>query len=115
MIGSDSSTPRNVLQEFLSLLHDAASSRDSESRDVKLLRAWGVFRYILSGPMNCEHCQAQVRLAIPITSERMSGEVLHYACLCTNCTFQELALAHRIIMEVGNTRVEYPHEDIVSK
>jgi hypothetical protein len=115
VIDSDSSTPRNELQEFLSLLHDAASSPDAKSRDIRLLRAWGVFRYILSGPMTCEHCQVQVRLAIPLTSERISGEVLHYDCLCTRCTFDELGLARRIIMQVGSARVEYCHEDSVSK
>ena len=111
---SELHTP-NILQEYLGLLHDAAASRDIETRDVRLLRAWGVYRYILSGPMNCERCQAPVRLAIPITSERFSGEVLHYACLCTNCTFKELEQAHRIVMQVGGARVEYPHEDILSK
>jgi hypothetical protein len=115
MIGSDSSTPHNVLQEYLSLLHDATYSHDTQTRDIRLLRAWGVIRYILYGPMNCEHCQAQVRLAIPITSERFSGEILQYACLCTNCTFKELALSHRITMQVGSARVEYPHEDSLSK
>ena len=69
---------------------DAASSRDPQSRDVRLLRAWGVFRYALSGPMNCELCHSPVRLAIPITSERFNGESVRYTCLCTNCTFEEL-------------------------
>lgn len=107
-------TTRNALQEYLSLLNDAASSRDPQSRDVRLLRAWGVMRYVVSGPVNCELCQAQVRLAIPITSERLSGETVHYACLCTNCTFKELREARCIVMQVGDARVEYLHEDILS-
>jgi hypothetical protein len=111
MTNSDS---RNLLQEYLSLLHEAAFSCDTNSRDVSLLRAWGLYRYILSGPMNCEQCRAQVRLAIPITSERISGESLYYTCLCPNCTFKELGLARRIIMQVGGARVEYPHEGNLS-
>ncbi len=107
---SDSAGGRNVLQEYLSLLHDASLCSDVETRDIRLLRAWGVYRYILQGPMNCEQCQEPVRLAIPITSERLSGEILQYACLCTKCTFKELAQAHRIVMQVGSARVEYPHE-----
>jgi hypothetical protein len=65
--------------------------------------------------MNCEQCQIPVRLAIPITSERLSGEVLQYACLCTNCMFKELEVARRITMQVGSARVEYPHEDSLSR
>jgi len=114
MTGVDSPTGHNALQEYFSLLNDAASSQDPQSRDVRLLRAWGVFRYIVSGPVNCERCQTQVRLAIPIISERISGETLNYACLCTNCTFKELKEARRIVMQVGDARVEYPHEDILS-
>jgi hypothetical protein len=114
MTGPNPPTTHNVLQEYLSLLNDAASSPDPQSRDVRLLRAWGVFRYIVSGPVNCERCQAQVRLAIPIVSERLSGETLHYDCLCTNCTFKELKEARCIVMQVGDARVEYPHEDALS-
>jgi hypothetical protein len=114
MTGVNPPTTHKLLQEYLSLLNDAASSRDSQSRDVRLLRAWGVFRYIVSGPVKCERCQTQVRLAIPIVSERLNGETLHYACLCTNCTFKELKEARRIIMQVGDARVEYPHEDVLS-
>jgi len=110
MTGPDSSASRIVLQEYLSLLHDAASSPDPRTRNVRLLRAWGVFRYLLSGPMSCEHCQTQVRLAIPITSERLSGETLQYACLCSNCMFKELEQARCITMQVGSARVEYPNE-----
>lgn len=107
---NDSEAPRSVFQEYLGLLNDAVFSPDSHVRDVKLLRAWGVLRYILSGPQNCEHCQAPVRLAVPVTSERLSGETMEYACLCTNCAFKELEQAHRIIMQVGKVRVEYPNE-----
>lgn len=114
MTGSDSSASRLVLQEYWNLLHDAASCSDSQTRDIRLLRAWGVFRYLVSGPMNCEHCQTPVRLAIPITSERFSGETLQHACLCTNCTFKELEKARCIVMQVGGVRVEYPHEKILS-
>ncbi len=108
---SDLPSSRYPLQEYLGLLHEAMFSSDTQGRDVRLLRAWGVLRYILSGPMRCEQCQTQVRLAIPIISERLSGQTLQYECLCTNCTFKELALVHRIIMQVGSVRVEYPHED----
>jgi hypothetical protein len=114
MIGPDSSTPHNVLQEYLSLLNDAVFSSDPQTRDVRLLRAWGVLHYILSGPRHCEHCQTQVRLAIPVVSERISGEILEFACLCTNCTFAELERSRRIIMQVGKVRVEYSHEDGLS-
>ena len=114
MAEPDSPTPRRDLQEYWSLLHEAAYSNDAESRDVRLLRAWGVFHYILSGPMDCERCGTQVRLAIPIVSERVSGETLHFDCLCTNCTFKELEIAQRIIIQVGDAKVEYPHEESLS-
>jgi hypothetical protein len=114
MADPDSSTTRQVLQEYLSLLHEATYSPDAQSRDIRLLRAWGVLRYIHSGPMHCEHCMTEVRLAIPITSERFSGEVRQFSCLCTNCVFKELNVARRIIIQVGNARVEYPHEDLLS-
>jgi hypothetical protein len=103
-----------ALQEYWNMMYDAASAPDAQSRDVRLLRAWGVFQYIFSGPKNCERCHAPVRLAVPITSERLNGETLQYGCLCTNCAFKELEAAHRIIMQVGSARVEYPHEDSVS-
>lgn len=112
MTGTNTETPRHVLQEYLSLLNDAVFSDDPNARNVRLLRAWGVLRYIMSGPMNCEHCQTPVRLVIPVISERFSGETLEYTCLCTNCTFKELERSHRIIMQVGDVRVEYPHEGV---
>src|SRR5476651_2641739 len=114
MINGHSSSPRDVLQEYFSLLNDATNSRDANACDIKLLRAWGVFRYILSGPVNCEQCQTPVRLAIPIDSERLTGESLHYDCLCPTCTFKELRLSRCIVMQVGGARVEYPHEDCLS-
>lgn len=114
MIAAHSSTPRDVLQEYLSLLNDATCSQDPNARDIKLLRAWGVFRYILAGPVDCEQCQTPVRLAIPITSERLTGETLQYDCLCPTCTFKELRVSRRIVMQVGSARVEYPHEDSLS-
>jgi hypothetical protein len=64
--------------------------------------------------VNCEHCQTPVRLAIPITSERLNGETLQYTCLCTNCMFKELEHARSITMQVGSARVEYTHEDALS-
>jgi hypothetical protein len=111
MKSASTSTSQAALQEYWSMLYDAASAHDAQSRDVRLLRAWGVFRYTLSGAKNCEQCQTPVRLAIPIISDRLSGETRHYACLCTNCTFKELEAAHRIIMQVGSARVEYLHEN----
>jgi hypothetical protein len=110
MEGSPSSAVQNILQEFWILLYEATLARDSRDRDVKLLRAWGVSRFAHRGPMNCEQCHIPVRLAIPVVSERFDGESLRYSCLCTNCTFEELERAERIIMQVGSTRVEYPHE-----
>jgi hypothetical protein len=111
---TDSRASGVVLQEYLSLLNDASLTLDPQGRDVRLLRAWGVLRYILTGPVECNQCQTKVRLAIPIISERFSGETLEYACLCTNCTFKELQRARRIIMQVGKVRVEYPHEDAIA-
>ena len=112
MPDSEFQTSRSVLQEYLGLISDASESSDPQTRDIRLLRAWGVLRYILTGPMSCEHCHIQVRVAIPVISERFSGETLEYACLCTNCTFKELERAHRIILQVGKVRVEYPHDDL---
>ena len=100
----------DLLQEFWSLLYDAAHSQDALARDISLLRAWGVFHFAVCGATNCELCQTPVRLAIPVTSERSNRESLRYACLCTNCTFQELECAQRIILQVGSARVEYSRE-----
>ncbi len=99
------------MQEFWLSLYDAANAPDTRSRDINLLRAWGIFRYALGGPTKCEGCEAPVRLAIPLTSQRVNGESLQHACLCTKCTFQELQRAERIVMQVGNARVEYSQED----
>jgi hypothetical protein len=114
MEGSQSLGARRILQEYWSLVYEAKHADDARSRKVKLLRAWAVVHYALNGPTNCEQCQAPVRLAIPVTCERMNGESLRYACLCTNCTFGELERAQRIIMQVGSARVEYSHEGILS-
>lgn len=103
-----------MLQEYWSLLYDATHSHDALARDVSLLRAWGVFRYALSGLKNCELCQTPVRLAIPIISERSDGESLRYTCLCTNCTFEELERAQRIVLQVGGVRVEYSSEGVLA-
>jgi hypothetical protein len=111
MSGSNANPPRNFLQEYFSLIAEAELCSDTHSRDVRLLRAWGLLRYILSGPINCEHCEVPVQLAIPMTSERLTGETLQYDCLCTHCMFKELRVSKRIVMEVGGARVEYPHED----
>lgn len=114
MSDPDAITPRNLLQEYFSLIAEAGFCSDVRTRDVRLLRAWGLLRYILSGPISCELCQTPVQLAIPMTSERLSGETLHYDCLCTHCMFEELRSAKRIVMEVGSARVEYPHENVPS-
>jgi hypothetical protein len=110
----ETSSSRVMLQEFWHLLYDATSCRDAKTRDTRLLRAWGVVRYIHSGPMDCEHCHTQVRLAIPIISKRFSGETRQYGCLCTNCMFKELDVSRTVRIEVGNARVEYHNEDTVS-
>ena len=102
----------SALQEYFGLLDSATS--DPENRDIWLLRAWGVMHFIRGGAGECEHCRQPVRLAIPVTAERLSGEILEYSCLCPTCTFLELRQSKRIIMQVGDARVEYPHEDSLS-
>jgi hypothetical protein len=106
------SAAQSVLQEFWSLLYDAAHSPDALARDVSLLRAWGVFHFALHGPTECKLCRTPVRLAIPITSTRGSGESTCYACLCTNCAFAELERSQRIVLQVGRTRVEYTRDGV---
>lgn len=115
MESSPTSAAQDLLQEFWSLLYDAAHSPDQLARDISLLRAWGVYHYALHGPTNCELCQTAARLAIPITSERLSGDAVRYTCLCTNCTFAEMELAQRIIMQVGSARVDYSQQGIVAQ
>ena len=110
MDASQSSTAQDIMQEFWLSLYDAMHAPDTRSRDINLLRAWGNFHYALCGPTNCEQCHAPVRLAIPLTSHRPDGQLRRHACLCTNCTFQELQRAERIVMQVGSARVEYLHE-----
>ena len=102
----------SALQEYFSLLDSATS--DPQNRDIWLLRAWGVMHYIRGGAGECQHCRQPVRLAIPFTAERLTGETLEYSCLCPTCTFLELRQSQRIIMQVGDARVEYPHEDSLS-
>jgi hypothetical protein len=108
----ENSERKSALQEYLSLLDSA--SRDPQNRDVWLLRAWGVMQYIQGGAGNCQLCQQAVRLAIPITVQRFTGETFEYSCLCPTCTFQELRQSKLIIMQVGGVRVEYPHEESLS-
>ena len=112
MEDSQLSSAKSILQEYWLLLHGAAHSPDARSRDVKLLRAWGVFHFALHGPTECKLCRTPVRLAIPITSTRGSGESTCYACLCTNCAFAELERSQRIVLQVGRTRVEYTRDGV---
>lgn len=112
MDSSQISAAQDLLQEYWGLLYDAAHSQDALARDVSLLRAWGVSHYALCGLTKCELCQTPVRLAIPITSERRNGESVHYACLCTNCTFAEIDCSERIVLQVGGTCVEYSREGV---
>lgn len=105
---------RSMLQEFWSLLYDAQHAHDTVSRNVSLLRAWGVVHYAICGSANCELCRTPVRLAIPVTSERLHGEAGRHACLCTNCTFKELESARRIVLQVGQARVEYSPERVLA-
>jgi hypothetical protein len=114
MKDSQISASPSILQEYWSLLYDAAHSQDTLARDVSLLRAWGVFRYAVCGLTTCEVCQTPVRLAIPITSERSEDEARSYNCLCTNCMFEELRRTQRIILQVGSARVEYSHEGVLT-
>lgn len=112
MSASDAIAQYDFLQEYLSLIAEAESCSDQHVRNVWLLRAWGLVRYVRSGPSNCEFCQASVQLAIPVTSERLNGETLRLDCLCSHCMFQELRIAKRIVMQVGNARVEYSHAEL---
>ncbi len=114
MKDSQSSAAQELLQEYWSLLYDAAHSQDTLARDVSLLRAWGVFRYAIWGPTNCELCLTEVRLAIPITSARANGETVRYTCLCTNCTFAEIERGQRIVLQVGSACVEYSKQGILA-
>jgi hypothetical protein len=114
MESSPTSAAQDLLQEFWSLLYDAVHSSDRLARDISLLRAWGVYRFGLRGPAHCELCQTSVRLAIPMASERYSGSAVRYSCLCTNCTFAEMELAQRVVMQVGSARVEYSRQGILT-
>lgn len=105
---------RLALQEYLKLLNDAECSSDEQVRNVKLLRAWGVAHYSLSGSAKCEHCGVEVRLAIPVSSENSNGDVRHYSCLCTNCTFKVLESSRHIVIQVGPTSVKYSRADMLA-
>lgn len=107
--------PARFLQEYLEVLAGAQAYQVSNLRNWDLLRSYAELQYKLNGGGRCAMCRAHVRHVIPAQVERADGTTQDYACLCTRCFEGERALARRVIMQMGEARVEYRPRDYGKK
>lgn len=99
--------PARFLQEYLEVLAGAQAYQVSNLRNWDLLRSYAELQYKLNGGGRCAMCRAHVRHVIPTHVEQADGTTQDYSCLCTRCFEGERAMAQRVIMQMGEARVEY--------
>ncbi len=114
-----------AFQEYLEAL--AESDDVVPRRQRRLLLSYAEFLFKLRGGGKCAVCRMSVRHVLPVRVERKNGLQLDYACLCTRCIEAEKAVATRIVLEVGQARIEHhshhreydvhtsPHQDFRKK
>jgi hypothetical protein len=95
-----------VLAEYLETVAQAHQFQVSNLRNWDLLRCYAELQFKLNGGSRCVMCRACVRHVVPVTAERADGSVDKYECLCTRCYEGERARSKRIILQVGEARVE---------
>ena len=93
-------------QEYLEAVLAAQQFQQSNVRTWTLLQCYAEFQFRLNGGGHCAMCHAAVRHIIPVTVCRASGQVDHYACLCTRCYEGERAISVKMIQEIGEARIE---------
>lgn len=107
--------PQRFLQEYLEVLADAETAQVANLRNWELLRSYAELQYKLHGGGRCGMCRAHVRHVIPARVERTDGTATDYSCLCTRCFEGERATAARVIMQMGEAKVEYRPRDYGKK
>jgi hypothetical protein len=95
-----------VFAEYLETVAQAHEFQVSNLRNWDLLRCYAELQFRLNGGSRCAMCRACVRHILPVTAEREDGSVDRFDCLCTRCFEGERARSKRIIMQVGEARVE---------
>lgn len=99
--------PQRFLQEYLEVLAGAQAYQVSNLRNWDLLRSYAELQYKLNGGGRCGMCRAHVRHVIPTRVEQEDGTAKEYTCLCTRCFEGERATAQRVILQMGEAKVEY--------
>jgi hypothetical protein len=107
--------PQRFLQEYLEVLAGAQAYQVSNLRNWDLLRSYAELQYKLNGGSRCQLCRAHVRHVIPTHVERPDGSGKDYSCLCTRCFEGERAQSERVVMQLGEARVEYRPRDYGKK
>ncbi len=107
--------PQRFLQEYLEVLAGAENAQVAHLRNWDLLRSYAELQYKLHGGGRCGMCRAHVRHVIPAHVERPDGTATDYSCLCTRCFEGERATAIRVVMQMGEAKVEYRPRDYGKK
>lgn len=97
------------------MLAGAQAYQVSNLRNWDLLRSYAELQYKLNGGGRCSMCRAHVRHVIPAHVEKPDGSTADYACLCTRCFEGERATCERLILQMGEAKVEYRPRDYGKK
>jgi hypothetical protein len=107
--------PQRFLQEYLEVLAGAQAYQVSNLRNWDLLRSYAELQYKLNGGGHCGLCRAHVRHVIPARVERKDGSIKEFSCLCTRCFEGERASCEKLILQMGEAKVEYRPRDYGKK
>jgi len=94
-----------ALDEYLETLARGEDLPAKRKRD--LLVSYAELRYKVQGGSRCAVCNAPVRHVVPVYVERSNGKRIEYPCLCTRCLEAEKAVAHRVVLRIGQATIEY--------
>jgi hypothetical protein len=107
--------PERFLQEYLEVLAGAQAYQVSNLRNWDLLRSYAELQFKLNGGSRCQMCRTHVRHVIPAQVEMQDGTTIAYSCLCTRCFEGERAQCERLVLQLGEARVEYRPRDYGKK
>lgn len=93
-------------QEYLEAVVRAQQFSVSNLRHWNLIQCYAEFQYRLNGGGRCAECKASVRHVIPVIAVRNDGSEDTYSCLCTRCYEGERANSARMVMTIGEARIE---------
>lgn len=99
--------PERFIQEYLEVLTAANEFQTSNLRNWSLLSCYAELQFKLNGGSKCAMCKAAVRHVLPVTAENADGSLTEFPCLCTRCFEAERAVHVKLVMQVGEARVEY--------